>query len=228
MPGIRLGSAARATRRSNSLFMPMTCCKSHAASNIEVSRARVMFVRNYCAYNLRVDRTILITGASGFIGGAISDRLIGRAEVRSLTSHPVKNRFGERVQSFAYDFDAPMRMEEAFRGVDVFVNSYYVRFNYGRATFELAVDRTRELIALARLAGVRKVVHVSVSNADERSDLPYYSNKGRIERLVRESGLDYTILQPAIVVGAGDILVNNIAFFLRRLPVFTIFERGDY
>jgi len=187
-----------------------------------------MFVRNYCAYNLRVDRTILITGASGFIGGAISDRLISRAEVRSLTSHPVKNRFGERVQSFAYDFDAPMRMEEAFRGVDVFVNSYYVRFNYGRATFELAVDRTRELIALARLAGVHKVVHVSVSNADERSDLPYYSNKGRIERLVRESGLDYTILQPAIVVGPGDILVNNIAFFLRRLPMFTIFERGDY
>jgi len=175
-----------------------------------------------------VDRKILITGASGFIGGAISHRLIGRDEIRSLTSHPEKNRFGERVQSFAYDFDAPMRMEEAFRGVDVFVNSYYVRFNYGRATFELAVDRTRELIALARLAGVRKIVHVSVSNADERSDLPYYSNKGRIERLVRESGLDYTILQPAIVVGPGDILVNNIAFFLRRLPVFTIFERGDY
>ena len=175
-----------------------------------------------------MDRKILITGASGFIGGAISHRLIGRDEIRSLTSHPEKNRFGERVQSFAYDFDAPMRMEEAFRGVDVFVNSYYVRFNYGRATFELAVDRTRELIALARLAGVRKIVHVSVSNADERSDLPYYSNKGRIERLVRESGLDYTILQPAIVVGPGDILVNNIAFFLRRLPVFTIFERGDY
>ena len=177
---------------------------------------------------MRVDRKILITGASGFIGGAISHRLIGRDEIRSLTSHPEKNRFGERVQSFAYDFDAPMRMEEAFRGVDVFVNSYYVRFNYGRATFELAVDRTRELIALARLAGVRKIVHVSVSNADERSDLPYYSNKGRIERLVRESGLDYTILQPAIVVGPGDILVNNIAFFLRRLPVFTIFERGEY
>lgn len=175
-----------------------------------------------------MDLTILVTGASGFIGGAISDRLIGRAEVRSLTSHPGKNRFGERVQSFAYDFDAPMRMEEAFRGVDVFVNSYYVRFNYGRATFELAVDRTRELIALARLAGVRTVVHVSVSNADERSDLPYYRNKGRIERLVRESGLDYTILQPAIVVGPGDILVNNIAFFLRRLPIFTIFGRGDY
>jgi NADH dehydrogenase len=106
-----------------------------------------------------VGARILITGASGFIGGAIADRLVDRAEIRSLTSRPEKNRFG---------------------------------------------------------------------NADERADLPYYCNKGRIERLVRESGLDYTILRPAIVVGPGDILVNNIAFFLRRLPVFTIFGRGDY
>ena len=172
--------------------------------------------------------TILITGASGFIGGAITDQVIDRATIRSLTSHPHKNRFAARVRSFPYDFDQPARMAEAFRGVDVFVNSYYVRFNYGDETFELAVDRTRDLIAQAQAAGVRKIVHVSVSNADERSDLPYYSNKGRIERLVRDSGVDYTILRPALVVGRGDILVNNIAFFLRHLPVFTIFGRGDY
>src|SRR5439155_18659290 len=133
MPGIRLGSAARSTRRSNSLFMPTTCCKPHAASNIRAFAHKARSYAVTAAYNLRVDRKILITGASGFIGGAISHRLIGRDEIRSLTSHPEKNRFGERVQSFAYDFDAPMRMEEAFRGVDVFVNSYYVRFNYGRA-----------------------------------------------------------------------------------------------
>src|SRR5437763_351908 len=65
---------------------------------------------------------VIITGASGFIGGAIADRLIGRDEIRSLTSHPGKNRFGERVRSFAYDFDAPMRMEGAFRGVDAFAD----------------------------------------------------------------------------------------------------------
>ena len=172
--------------------------------------------------------TILITGASGFIGGAITERVVDRAGVRSLTSHPARNRFGERVRSFPYEFDRPSGMAEAFRGVDVFVNSYYVRFNYGSATFERAVDRTRQLVAAARAAGVRRIVHVSVSNADERSDLSYYANKGRIERLVVESGIEHTILRPAIVIGSGDILVNNIAFFLRRLPVFTIFGRGDY
>ena len=114
---------------------------------------------------------VLITGASGFIGGAIAGRLVDRAEVRGLTSHPAKNRFGDRVRSFAYGFDDPRRMAEAFAGVDVFVNSYYVRFNYGGLTFETAVERTRVLLDQAGAAGVRKIVHVSVSNASERRGL---------------------------------------------------------
>src|SRR5262245_900611 len=174
-----------------------------------------------------VDR-VLVTGASGFIGGAIAERLVHRAQLRSLTNHPGKNRFGSSVQSFQYDFERADGMSEAFQSVDVFINTYYVRFPRGSATFERAVEQSRRLIEHARRAGVRKIVHVSVSNANERSDLPYYSNKARIERLVRESGIDHTILRPAIVVGSGDILVNNIAFFLRHLPVFTIFGRGDY
>ena len=172
--------------------------------------------------------TVLITGASGFIGGAIAERLVDRAAIRSLSSHPAKNRFGDRVRTFPYDFERPEGMAAAFEGVDVFVNSFYVRFNHGPWTFARAVEQSRALIALAREAGVRKIVHVSVSNAREDSELPYYANKGRIERLVRESSVDYTILRPAIVVGPGDILVNNIAYFLRRLPLFTVFGRGDY
>src|SRR5262249_2883696 len=131
-------------------------------------------------------------------------------------------------RSFAYDFDDPARMAAAFAGVDVFVNSYYVRFNYGGLTFETAVERTRALLTRVKAAGVKKIVHVSASNASEAPDLPYYANKGRIERLIAESAVDYTILRPALVVGDGDILVNNIAYFLRRLPVFTIFGDGLY
>src|SRR5436190_12630795 len=81
---------------------------------------------------------VLITGASGFIGGAVAERLVDRADVRSLTSHPAKNRFGARVPGFPYEFDRPERMAAAFRGVDVFVNSYYVRFPYRGKTFERA------------------------------------------------------------------------------------------
>lgn len=171
---------------------------------------------------------VLVTGGSGYIGGAITERLLGRATLRSLTSHPRRNRFGGQVRLFPYNFDRPTEMGDAFTGVDVFVNTYYVRFNYGATNFERAVESTRELISLARQARVGRIVHVSVSNASEQSPLPYYKNKGRIERIVRESGLDYTILQPAIVVGPHDILVNNIAYFLRRLPVFAMFGSGGY
>jgi uncharacterized protein YbjT (DUF2867 family) len=171
---------------------------------------------------------VVITGASGFIGGAIAARLIDRAEVRGLTSHPAKDRFAGRVRSFGYDFDDPARMAPAFRDADVFVNSYYIRFPYRGLTFDHAVARTASLLAQAHAAGVRRIVHVSVSNADERSDLPYYRNKARIEHLVAQSGIGFTILRPALVVGDGDILVNNIAYFLRRLPVFTIFGGGRY
>ncbi len=171
---------------------------------------------------------VLITGPSGFIGGAIADRILGRAEVRGLTNHPRKNRFGDRVRTFPYAFDRPDGMADAFAGVDVFVNSYYVRFDYGGVTFEDAVERSRTLIAHAAAAGVRRIVHVSVSNASTASDLRYYANKARIEALVAGSGLDFTILRPALVVGDGDILVNNIAYFLRRLPLFTLFGDGSY
>jgi NADH dehydrogenase len=119
-------------------------------------------------------------------------------------------------------------MDEAFAGATAFVHSYYIRFPHAGDTFERAVARAGILIDRARKAGVRRIVHVSVSNADEASDLPYYRNKGRLERLVRESGLESAILRPALVFGPGDILLTNIAWFLRRAPVFGIFGDGTY
>jgi NADH dehydrogenase len=71
-------------------------------------------------------------------------------------------------------------------------------------------------------------VHVSVSRPDEGSTLPYFRGKAEVERAVRESGLLFGIVRPTLVFGADDILVNNIAWVLRRFPFFVLAGRGDY
>jgi NADH dehydrogenase len=77
-------------------------------------------------------------------------------------------------------------------------------------------------------AGVRKVVHISVSNPSVDSPLAYYAGKARAEAIVRDSGLEWAIIRPTLIFGAGDILINNIAWLLRRMPVFVIPGLGTY
>src|SRR5205823_5991881 len=112
-------------------------------------------------------------------------------------------------------------------GADTLYNTYWVRSNHGAASFEEAVRNTGVLIDAAREAGVRRVVHVSIANP-QASDLPYYRGKAQLEEQVRQSGLSYAIIRPTLLFGHGDVLVNNIAWFLRHLPVFGIPGDGQY
>jgi NADH dehydrogenase len=84
------------------------------------------------------------------------------------------------------------------------------------------------LFRSAKAAGVRRVVHISITNPSEDSPLEYFSGKARVERFLRESGLSYAILRPAVLFGKEDILVNNIAWVLRHFPVFAVFGDGRY
>lgn len=94
--------------------------------------------------------------------------------------------------------------------------------------FEDAIANTRTLLVAARTAGVERVVHVSVTNPSEDSPLPYFRGKAVAERDVRASGLRYAIVRPTLVFGPNDILLNNIAWILRRFPFFVLPGRGDY
>ncbi|MHC4067604.1 MAG: Rossmann-fold NAD(P)-binding domain-containing protein, partial [Planctomycetota bacterium] len=71
-------------------------------------------------------------------------------------------------------------------------------------------------------------MHVSITNPSETSELEYFRGKARLERGLMESGLSYSIVRPTILFGKEDILVNNIAWALRRLPVFGVFGDGQY
>src|SRR3972149_6351533 len=77
-------------------------------------------------------------------------------------------------------------------------------------------------------AGVKRIVHISITNPSEDSHLEYFKRKARLERALIESGISYAILRPALLFGREDILINNIAWMLRRFPVFGVFGDGNY
>src|SRR5574341_987829 len=179
-----------------------------------------------------------VTGAFGYSGRYIARDLLARGErVRTLTNHPdkphpFKERFAGRIEVAPLDFTQPAALTKSLQGTDVLYNTYWVRFSHGDWTHQRAVENTRLLIQAASDAGARRIVHVSIANPDLRSPLPYYRGKAEIEAMIQASGLSYAILRPAVLFGgetpAEDVLLNNIAWLLRRFPIFAIPGDGQY
>ncbi len=174
--------------------------------------------------------SVVITGAFSYTGKYATRLLISRGyKVRTLTYHPEReNPFGESVQVFPYNFHHPDQLTQTLRGASTLINTYWVRFPRGESTFETAVQNTRTLIAAARDAGVKRIVHVSIANPSLESPLGYYKGKAQLEQAVIGSGLSYAIVRPTVIFGVEDILINNIAWFFRRFPVFGIPGDGRY
>ena len=171
-----------------------------------------------------------VTGAFGFSGKYITSRLLKMGHsVRTLTNSIHRpNPFGSQVEAFPYRFDDVNKLTETLQGVTVLYNTYWVRFDYADLTHARAIQNSLNLFSAAKQAGVRRIVHISITNPSEDSPLPYFSGKARLERGIRESGLSYAILRPAVLFGPEDILINNIAWTLRHLPVFGVFGDGSY
>ena len=174
--------------------------------------------------------THVVTGATGYTGRYITRLLLERSDrVRSLTGHPERpNPFGETVETLPFNFDNPDALARSLEGTDTLFNTYWVRVAHRGLTHDRAASNLRTLFDAAKAAGVRRVVHVSITNADASSPLSYFRCKGLVENALRESGLSHAILRPTLVFGKEDILLNNIAWMLRRFPVFFIPGTGKY
>ncbi len=172
----------------------------------------------------------VVTGAFSYTGKYVTRRLLDQgAEVITLTNHPNRpDPFAGRVKAFPLDFSQPDRLADILGGADVLVNTYWVRFDRGKVTQPGAVENTRTLMQAARAAGVPRVVHISITNPSLDSHLPYFHGKALNEQWVRESGLSYCILRPTLIFGQEDILINNIAWILRRFPFFPQIGDGQY
>jgi len=171
-----------------------------------------------------------VTGAFGYSGRYIARRLIQAGKtVRTLTNSPDRTgEFQEQIQVFPLSFDDPQRLTESLQDVSVLYNTYWVRFNHRNFKHSLAVENTLKLFEAAKKAGVRRILHTSITNPSLDSPLEYFSGKATLEQALIKSGMAYTILRPTVLFGKEDILINNIAWILRRFPVFGVFGDGQY
>ncbi len=173
-----------------------------------------------------------VTGAFGYLGKYIARRLFEDGNVdalRVLTGHPDRsNPFGARAEVIPFHFDDPQQLAADLRGVKVVFNTYWVRFSHGDISFGQAVANVQNLIRAAAEAGVERFVHISITNPRIDSPFSYFRGKAVMEKTLIESGLSYAILRPTVLFGKEDILLNNIAWLLRRFPVYPVFGDGEY
>jgi NADH dehydrogenase len=173
---------------------------------------------------------VVVTGAGGYSGRVLARALLeAGVAVTNLTGHPERETpFGDKITSARMDFARPGELERAMRGASVFFNTYWVRFPYRGKTHPQAVANSILLFEAAKRAGVARIVHTSIANPALDSPLSYYRGKAQVERALQALGVSHAILRPTVFFGEQDVLVNNIAWFVRRFPLFLVPGDGRY
>ncbi len=164
----------------------------------------------------------VVTGAFSYSGAAIARAVEASGRrVRTLTGHPGRAPAGTSIDVRPLAFDDPPALVESLRGVRTLYNTYWVRFAKGR------IDQTI-LFDAARKAGVQRIVHVSITHPSADSPYPYFRGKASVEHTLAQTGVSHAVLRPAILFGGDGVLVNNIAWLLRHVPVFAVGGGGNY
>lgn len=171
----------------------------------------------------------VVTGAFGYSGRAIAKALLasGRS-VRTVTGHPDRGARQPEIEVRPLNFDDPLGLVESLQGANTLYNTYWVRFAHQQVNHDIAVQNSRALFYAAKRAGVQRIVHISITNPSIESPFPYFRGKALVERALAESEVSYAVLRPAILFGGNGVLLNNIAWLLRRLPVFGVGGDGSY
>lgn len=179
-------------------------------------------------------KTIAITGVLGYSGRYIAAEAARRGwHVVGLTNSAdrLPNPSGYELRPMPW-----VGGDAVLHGVDVLVNTYWVRFDYSGHRHEdfshaEAVRNTLSLFRAAQQAGVQRIVHTSITRPQLESDLPYFRGKAQLEAALAGGSTPHSILRPAILFGEStqeSILINNMAWCLRHLPAVATFGRGDY
>jgi uncharacterized protein YbjT (DUF2867 family) len=171
----------------------------------------------------------VVTGAFSYSGAAIARELQASGRrVRTLTGHPDRAPRDTAIEVKRLDFGDPAGLAESLRGARTLYNTYWVRFPRGPVDHASAIANSRVLFRAAGQAGVQRIVHISITHPSSTSRYPYFRGKAEVERALAESGISHAVLRPAVLFGGDGVLINNIAWLLRRFPVFAVGGTGQY
>ncbi len=177
---------------------------------------------------------VFLTGGTGFVGSEIMRQLVAEGHtVRALVREGSENKLAalENVEVRTGDVAVADSLEGAVAGCDAIIHLVgIIREFPGRGvTFQkLHVDATRNVLGAASAQGVQRFLHMSSNGTGERSSTAYHRTKLLAEKLVRGSGLDWTIFRPSLIFGPGSEFVKILAELIRRLPVVPVLGDGQY
>jgi uncharacterized protein YbjT (DUF2867 family) len=174
---------------------------------------------------------ILVTGASGFVGGHVVHAL--RAAGKDVRALVRDQRKGTRLEAWGAtlahgDMTDPASLRSAVEGCDTVVHLVAIRQGPAEEFRRVMVEGTRDLLAAARAAGVRRFVHMSALGTSESTKdlVPYYRAKWDMEQLVKDSGTAYVIFRPSFVFGRDGGILPTFVKLARLAPVTPIIGSG--
>jgi NADH dehydrogenase len=164
---------------------------------------------------------IAITGGTGFVGGHLAQRLTEAGhEIVLLARSPRGGALPGKLSFWPSDLSDPSALEAAFLGCDAVAHCAGINREIGRQTYQkVHVEGTKNVVEAARKTGVRKIVLMSFLRARPGCGSPYHESKWAAEELVRNSGLDYTVIKAGMVYGRGDHMLDHLShsFFTQPL-----------
>jgi NADH dehydrogenase len=161
---------------------------------------------------------IAITGATGFVGSHLTARLASEGHEVVRIARRSRSEDAELVVTSLDDVDY---LAGVFAGCDAVAHCAGINREIGDQTYErIHVHGTHNVVEAAKRAGVQKIVSMSFLRARPDCGSPYHESKWAAEEIVRDSGLDYTVLKAGVIYGCGDHMLDHLSHALFTFPVF--------